>query len=279
VVPQTWVANKWYRFEIAWGVGGDITGRLFDSDGETLLNTVTATDTTITSGGLAFRAFGPTHYVDSVRKGGHRDDDWYSITVIEGRLQFETSTPADGPGEFINTLDPHIELYDSTGTTLIATGAPLEDGRNESIDVSGLPAPATYLIRVRSEGDTNGEYFLGIGAPPPFSGFFPPLSNDKQNAGSTIPVKFSFGLNLGLGILASGSPASRQINCSPNGCGANVGIGPWEPTASVEGLQYDPIANQYIYNWKTSNAWAGTCRELDVILRDGRHFKAKVSFK
>src|SRR5262249_42809963 len=162
VVPQTWVANKWYRFEIVWGGGGSITGRLFDSDGTTLLNTVTATDNTIASGGLAFRGFGPTYFVDSVQKGGKRNDDWYSITVIDGHLQFETSTPADGPGEFVNTLDPHIELFDSAGTTLIATGAPLEDGRNESIDVSGLPAPATYLVRVMSEGGTNGEYFLGI---------------------------------------------------------------------------------------------------------------------
>jgi hypothetical protein len=217
--------------------------------------------------------------VDTVQKGGQRNDDWYSITVIQGLLKFETLTPADGPGEFVNTLDPHIELYDSAGTTLIATGAPLEDGRNESINVSGLPAPATYLVRVTGEGGTRGEYFLGIGAPPPFSGFFPPIDKDQHQAGSTIPVKFSFGLDLGLDILASGSPASRQINCSPDSCGANVGIGPWEPTQSVPGLQYDPSANQYIYNWKTDNAWKGTCRELDVILRDGRHFRTKVSFK
>jgi immune inhibitor InhA-like protein len=279
VVPQTWVANKWYRFEVVWGVGGSITGRLFDSDGTTLLNAVTATDTTITSGGLAFRAFGLTHYVDSVLKGGQRNDDWYSVTVIQGRLQFETSTPGDGPGEFVNTLDPHIELYDSAGGTLIATGAPLEDGRNESIDVSGLPAPATYLVRVTAEGDTKGEYFLGTGAPPTFTGFFPPLSKDNYNAGSTIPVKFSLGLNLGLDILASGSPVSRQINCSPNGCGATVGIGPWEPTRSELGLQYDPMANQYIYYWKTSNAWSGTCRELEVILQDGRQFRTKLNFR
>jgi hypothetical protein len=278
-VPQTWVANKWYRFEVVWGVGGGITGRLFDSDGTTLLNTVTANDTTITSGGLAFRAFGPTFYVDSVQKGGQRNEDWYSVTVIDGRLKFETSTPADGPGEFVNTLDPHIELYDGAGSTLIASGSPLEDGRNEAIDVSGLPAPATYLIRVTAEGDTKGEYFLGTGAPPTFSGFLPPLNKDNYNAGSTIPIKFSLGLNLGLDILAPGSPVSRQINCSPNSCGANVGIGPWEPIQSALGLQYDPMANQYIYYWKTSNAWSGACRELEVILLDGRRFTTKVRFK
>jgi hypothetical protein len=225
---------------------------------------------------------GPNNFVGSGKStliSQPKPEDWYSVAVIQGRLQFETSTPGDGTGEFVNTLDPHIELYDGTGSTLIATGAPLEDGRNESINVSGLPAPATYLVRVTSEGATSGEYFLGTGAPPAFSGFFPPLDKNIYQAGSTIPVKFSFGSNLGLNILAPGSPVSRQINCSTNACGTNVGIGSWEPTQSVPGLQYDPIARQYIYNWKTSSAWAGSCRELDVILRDGRRLRTKVRFK
>ena len=65
-VNQTWLANHWYRFEITWGVGGAIPGKLYDSDGTTLLNTVTATDNTITSGGLAFRGFGNTLDFDTV---------------------------------------------------------------------------------------------------------------------------------------------------------------------------------------------------------------------
>ena len=205
-------------------------------------------------------------------------DDWYRITVIRGLLTFETSTPADGPGEFVNTLDPHIELFDSTGTTLIATGDPLEDGRNESINVSGLPAPATFLVRVTSEGSTSGEYFLGTGVPP-FSGFLPPLGeNNQQNAGSVIPVKFSVGVGLGLDIFAPGSLFSRQINCTPNSCGANVGIGPFEPTESVGGgLRITD--GKFHYDWKTSHAWAGTCRELEVILLDGRRFRTKIRFQ
>jgi hypothetical protein len=50
-------------------------------------------------------------------------EDWYSITVgsSPGLLKFETSTPADGPGEFVNVLNPHIELYNSSNV-LVATG-------------------------------------------------------------------------------------------------------------------------------------------------------------
>ncbi len=56
-VYQTWTFNKWYRMEVEWGVGGNITGRLYDSDGTTLINTVTANNNTYTYGGIAFRAF------------------------------------------------------------------------------------------------------------------------------------------------------------------------------------------------------------------------------
>jgi hypothetical protein len=125
---------------------------------------------------------GPNEFVGSARSTliiQQPPEDWYSITVIDGRLKLETSTPGDGPGEFVNMLNPHIELYDSTGTMLIATGAPLNDGRNESINVPGLPVPATYLLRVTSEGGTSGEYFLRTGAPPPSHGFLTPLDRDK----------------------------------------------------------------------------------------------------
>ncbi|HEY8461328.1 MAG TPA: PxKF domain-containing protein, partial [Blastocatellia bacterium] len=225
---------------------------------------------------LAFNN-GPNDFVGSgksIRISQPEPEDWYSVTVLHGRLKFETDTPADGTGEFVNLLDPHIELYDSSGATLLATGEPTQDGRNEAINISGLPAPATYLVRVTSEGDTRGEYFLGIGAPPPFSGFSSPLDKDRHHAGSTIPVKFSFGLNLGLDILAPGSPASRQVNCL-----TGAGIGPWEPTQSVPGLRYDPFARQYIYTWSTNRAWAGTCRELELTFRDGRRFTTRVRFK
>src|SRR5262249_34740533 len=61
------------------------------------------------------------------------DQDVYAIGVSPGgTLHIRTVTPADGPGEFGNTLNPRIELFDATGV-LVATGVPLADGRNEEI--------------------------------------------------------------------------------------------------------------------------------------------------
>jgi hypothetical protein len=61
-------ANTWYRLEVAWGTDGSITGRLFGSDGTTLLDTVTATTPAgaPTSGGIAFRAIGHDKFFDTV---------------------------------------------------------------------------------------------------------------------------------------------------------------------------------------------------------------------
>jgi hypothetical protein len=67
-VSQTYQPDQWYRLEATWGAGGAITGRLYDSDGVTLLNTVSGTTTAPFSsgGGYAFRAFGHDKYFDTV---------------------------------------------------------------------------------------------------------------------------------------------------------------------------------------------------------------------
>src|SRR5262249_46449901 len=93
-------------------------------------------------------------------------DDWYQVTLgpSQGALLVETSTPADGPGEYVNGLDPHVELY-SPGGVLLASGTLRPDGRNEFLAGAGL-SPGSYRVRVIADGSTSGEYFLGL-APRP----------------------------------------------------------------------------------------------------------------
>jgi hypothetical protein len=89
-------------------------------------------------------------------------EDWYSITLpgTANALRLETGTPGDGPGQPVNTVNPIIELYDSTGTMLLASGVAMADGRNEFILATGLTPGGTYRVRVNSENNTRGEYFL-----------------------------------------------------------------------------------------------------------------------
>ena len=90
--------------------------------------------------------------------------DWYKFTVPANEpLVLQTSTPADGPGEFANTLAPQIELYDPSGN-LVASGTTGADGHNQSISYNATAA-GVYRVRVSGNSASNGEYFLSLGHP------------------------------------------------------------------------------------------------------------------
>jgi extracellular elastinolytic metalloproteinase len=78
---------------------------------------------------------------------------------------------------------------------------------------------------------------------------------------------FRLGGDRGLDILASGSPASRQIDCS-----TKAPIGPLEPTdpPGRSSLSYDSDLDRYTYPWKPRKDYdyAGTCREFLLTLDD-----------
>jgi predicted extracellular nuclease len=113
-----------------------------------------------------------------------------------------------------------------------------------------------------------------------FTGFFQPVDNipalNVVKAGSGIPVKFSLSGDQGLNIFFDGYPQSKQITCDASALPAPIEE---TVTAGGGGLTYDPLTDQYTYVWKTSKAWAGTCRQLIVILKDGSIHTANFSFK
>ena len=109
-----------------------------------------------------------------------------------------------------------------------------------------------------------------------FSGFRlpvadPPLLNAVK-AGSAVPIKFGLSGFQGLDVLASGSPTSTLIACDS----VEVVDGARFETFSAgdSGLKYDETAAQYIYVWKTSKNWAGTCRQFILTLSDGNSYRA-----
>jgi hypothetical protein len=65
-VNQSFQANHWYRLEVDLGTNGTAIGKLFDSNGTTLLNQVSATGMGDTSGGFGFRAIGSDKFWDTV---------------------------------------------------------------------------------------------------------------------------------------------------------------------------------------------------------------------
>ncbi len=102
------------------------------------------------------------------------------------------------------------------------------------------------------------------------------IQSCKGNVGSGAPIDTSsFGIKAftvslhgdqGSDVLAPGSPGWIP-------CGALDGS-----TPATGSLSYNASADRYTYLAATSKAWAGTCRDLVVTLRDGTAHRASFSF-
>ena len=137
----------------------------------------------------------------------------------------------------------------------------------------------TYTVQDPT-GHTDTEVRTVEVLPYNFTGFFAPIDNppvfNEMKAGQAAPVKFSLGGNQGLNIFAAGSPSSVQISC---GGGDPIAAVEEIETAGQSSLSYDSTTDRYKYTWKTENSWKNTCRQLNVVLRDGTVHTAKFKFK
>jgi hypothetical protein len=113
--------------------------------------------------------------------------------------------------------------------------------------------------------------FGGFGAPVNA----PPIVNTLK-AGAGVPVKFSLGGNQGLGIFATGYPASRTVSCRPDATTDEI-----EQTVNADhsSLRYDAATDTYTYVWKSGMSWAGQCRRLILRLADGIEHTALFRFR
>jgi hypothetical protein len=136
-VPATYQANTWYRLQVSWGKSGTITGQVFASNGTTLLYTVTAKTTVITSGGIAFHATG----VDSKL--------WDTVTDNRGAAPNAvifggSQAPAQVSGDNGPTQSPSVPvsapLTSLSGMIVVSTPASVSQTIS---NVAAAPATAT----------------------------------------------------------------------------------------------------------------------------------------
>ncbi len=113
----------------------------------------------------------------------------------------------------------------------------------------------------------------------------PDLNNIKNPGGPPVPIEFTLGGNRGLDILASNSPYTRQVDCATRRTldPTSSFITPRPipvPTVSPghHKLRYDRHKDKYTYDWKTDQAWSGTCREFVLTRKDGVQHRAYFSF-
>jgi autotransporter-associated beta strand protein len=93
-------------------------------------------------------------------------DDWYQFTANANELiTLTTSTPGGGANEFVNGLDPLIELYGPSNSLITSDDNSAGDGRNAKLLHAALVS-GSYRARVRGAASSVGEYFLSIKTQP-----------------------------------------------------------------------------------------------------------------
>lgn len=194
------------------------------------------------------------------------EEDWFSTSVRSGdTLTITTTTPADGSGEFVNLLDPKIELYGPNGTPIASNDNGAPDGRNARL-AAVAAATGTYTVRVLPATSAPGEYVLRVSGATGTSGPFQVASTTPANGAnlasvpSQITVDFSEPFRLdslqASDLLVDGNPATAVTVVDENTASFAV------PSGLGEGLHQVSIAAGAVLDWQGTplDAYSGTFR-------------------
>ncbi|MCK2218214.1 PxKF domain-containing protein [Actinomadura sp. ATCC 31491] len=175
---------------------------------------------------------------------------------------------ADGSGKTTQNVIATSAVWSPDGTKILLDHI----GSLLTMDPDGSGQVALNRL-ANAVGDWAPSRFRFGGFQPPLAG--PPAVN-RRKAGAAVPVTFSVGAYLGLGILAPGSPSSQPYDVQ-----TGEPTGPPEPAqaAGNSGLSYDPAAGVYTYVWKTDKAWQDTARRLILTFDDGTRHTADILFR
>jgi hypothetical protein len=156
---------------------------------------------------------------------------------------------------------------DGYGSGLSSCKGDVADGA--ALDTSTIGA-RTFTVAASDRAGNTASATHGYSVVYDFAGFAAPAAAYPTavavKAGEPVPLKFSLHGNQGADILAAGSPGWIP-------CGAFDG-----PTPADGTLSYNSSSDRYTFLAGTTKAWAGTCRDLVVTLRDGTTHRARFTF-
>ena len=112
-----------------------------------------------------------------------------------------------------------------------------------------------------------------------FGGFEPPVSDPPAlnvvKSGASVPLTFSLGGDFGLDVFYA-NPISWRFVCDTGAFDGDVAA---TVAAGGSSLHYDPATGRYTYVWKTSGAWANSCRSVEITFDDGSYVSADFRFR
>jgi len=207
-------------------------------------------------------------------------DGGFTATATRTVVVVDTTPPVitlNGANPMIVPLGSTFTDPGATALDACADDNPIPVTASGAVDTN---TTGLYEITYTATDGTNASTSIRtVIVPYAFTGFFTPIANPPElnvvNAGGAITVKFSLGGDKGLDIFAPGYPQVLSLDCTSNQASVLEGT----VTAGESTLQYDPGSDRYLYVWKTEKAWAGTCRELVMKLKDETVHTARFKFK
>jgi hypothetical protein len=223
-----------------------------------------------------------------------------SITVTDNAGNSETfATPAvniDRTGPTVTITSPGNGASYLVGAQLLA-GYSCSDGlsgvascagpvaNGDAVDTSASGAFSFAVNATDQAGNTasrNHGYNV-VDAGYSFGGFYWPVRNpptvNVMKAGWIAPLRWSL-LDSNGKVVADRktfkSVSSRAVSCQSGAPSATVGE---SSSGGSTGLFYNPITRKFVYLWKTSSGWRGTCRVMTLELSDGQKKEAVFRFK
>lgn len=181
VVSQSYKLNFWYRVEITFNTKTNVTGRLYASNGTTLLNSITLEIPDLSQGGIAFS--GLALHVDDIR-GGTRQKQVIADTsftpklgtpIILNNIMFELNKSILLEQSFgeLDKLVAYLKRNPSFKINIVGhTDNVGSEDYNKNLSKARAKAVADYLIKHNI--NINNISYNGMGSLSPIA------SNDKE---------------------------------------------------------------------------------------------------
>lgn len=227
-------------------------------------------------------SIGPQSVTVTARDGaGNETTETATVEVVDaGAPTISLRTPADGAEYSVgDELIADYECLDEPGGSAVAScTGDLADGA--ALDTS---SPGAYTFTVTAtdaagnSGSTTASYTISDGGYD-FGGFLWPVRDfpavNRWPAGLPVPIRFSLGGYHGRDVL-EGWPRVAEVEC---GAGETPADGHPARSPWGKGLRYKPRRDRYVFWWKTSRDWRGSCRQFLLKLDDGSLHRAEFRF-
>lgn len=219
---------------------------------------------------------------------------------IVGEAQF-VSVPSDLVGQVklsgyedgVFALDVEKQQGNTVVESVSFQGLPSLTSTQVTLDISSVVASTTMNIDANGDGQTDlslqgklGEVvtlpkykWQGFAQPINDTKFYPDQKVSVFKGGSTVPVKFQLKDSFGNTLQASGTPVwlAPQKGSSMS---ATIDESTYSDSGTVgSNFRWDPVSQQYIYNWSTKGFTPGYWYKLSVKLDDGNVYSVVVGLR